>query len=93
MVAASAFQGLGKTYSLLIGAALDNALFAGLVLTLPAYFGWELNPSRWIKLATALAEVAVVAASAEIGTSAGALDIGCPFWELRNCSTGKGNRR
>jgi len=31
MVTASAFQGLGKTYPCLIGAVLDNALFATLV--------------------------------------------------------------
>ena len=62
MVAASAFQGLGKTYPCLIGAALDNALFAALVLTVPAYLGWGLEAVWWIKLATALAEAAVVVA-------------------------------
>ena len=62
MVAASAFQGLGKTYPCLIGAALDNALFAGLVLTLPSFLGWGIQSVWWIKLATAIAEVAVVAA-------------------------------
>ena len=62
MVANSAFQGLGKTYPCLIGAALDNALFAGLVLTLPAFFGWGIQSVWWIKLATALAEAAVVTA-------------------------------
>ena len=62
MVAASAFQGLGKTYPCLIGAALDNALFAGLVLTLPAFLGWGIQSVWWIKLATAIAEMAVVAA-------------------------------
>jgi putative MATE family efflux protein len=62
MVAASAFQGLGKTYPCLIGAALDNALFAGLVLTVPAFFGWGIQSVWWIKLATAIAEMAVVAA-------------------------------
>ena len=62
MVAASAFQGLGKTYPCLIGAALDNALFAALVFTLPVYFGWGIQSVWWIKLATALAEAAVVAA-------------------------------
>jgi Na+-driven multidrug efflux pump len=62
MVANSAFQGLGKTYPCLIGAALDNVLFAGLVLTLPAIFGWGIQSVWWIKLATAMAEMAVVAA-------------------------------
>ena len=62
MVANSAFQGLGKTYPCLIGAALDNALFAALVLTLPAFFGWGIQSVWWIKLATAVAEAAVVAA-------------------------------
>ena len=62
MVAASAFQGLGKTYPCLIGAALDNALFAGMVFTLPAFFGWGIQSIWWIKLATAIAEMAVVAA-------------------------------
>ncbi len=62
MVAASAFQGLGKTYPCLIGAALDNVLFAGLVLTLPAFFGWGIQSVWWIKLATAIAEMVVVVA-------------------------------
>ena len=62
MVANSAFQGLGKTYPCLIGAVLDNALFAGLVLTLPAFFGWGIQSVWWIKLATAIAEMVVVAA-------------------------------
>ncbi len=62
MVATTAFQGLGKTYPCLIGAALDNALFAALVLTLPPFFGWGIQSVWWIKLATAIAEVAVVAA-------------------------------
>ena len=62
MVTAAAFQGLGKTYPCLIGAALDNALFAGLVLTLPAFLGWGIQSVWWIKLATAIAEMAVVAA-------------------------------
>ena len=61
MVAASAFQGLGKTYPCLIGAALDNVLFAGLVLTLPAFFGWGIQSVWWIKLVTAVVETAVVA--------------------------------
>ncbi len=40
---------------------MDNVLFAGLVLTLPAFFGWGIKSVWWIKLATAIAEMAVVA--------------------------------
>ena len=61
MVASSAFQGLGKTYPSLIGAVVDNALFAGLVFTLPAWLGWGIESVWWIKLATAAAETVVVA--------------------------------
>ena len=38
MVTSAVFQGLGKTYPSLVGAVLDNFLFAGLVFTLPVYF-------------------------------------------------------
>ncbi len=62
MVTASAFQGLGKTYPCLMGSVLDNALFAALVFTLPTFFGWGIQAVWWIKLATAIAEMAVVAA-------------------------------
>jgi len=61
MVASSTFQGLGKTYPSLVGAVVDNALFAGLVFTLPVYFSWGIQSVWWIKLATAAAETAVVA--------------------------------
>ncbi|MBW2337892.1 MAG: hypothetical protein JRF47_14250, partial [Deltaproteobacteria bacterium] len=61
MVASSVFQGLGKTYPSLIGAVVDNALFAGLVFTLPVYFSWGIQSVWWIKLATAAAETVVVA--------------------------------
>ena len=61
MVASSAFQGLGKTYPGLVGAVVDNALFAGLVFTLPVYFSWGIQAVWWIKLATAAAETVVVA--------------------------------
>ena len=61
MVARSAFQGLGKTYPSLIGAAVDNALFAGLVFTLPLYFGWGIQSIWWLKLATAAVEMIIVA--------------------------------
>jgi putative MATE family efflux protein len=60
MVVASAFQGLGKTYPSLIGTALDYALFAALVLTLPSFFGWGIQSVWWIKLVTAIAEMVVV---------------------------------
>jgi Na+-driven multidrug efflux pump len=61
MVVSSAFQGLGKTFPSLVGAVVDNALFAGLVFTLPVYFSWEIQSVWWIKLATAAAETVVVA--------------------------------
>jgi Na+-driven multidrug efflux pump len=61
MVASAAFQGLGKTYPSLIGAVVDNALFAGLVFTLPVYFDWGIQSIWWIKMATAAVETAVVA--------------------------------
>ena len=61
MMASSAFQGLGKTYPSLVGAVVDNALFAGLVFTLPVYFSWGIQAVWWIKLATAAAETVVVA--------------------------------
>ena len=61
MIASAAFQGLGKTYPSLAGAVVDNALFAALVFTLPAYFSWGIQSVWWIKLATAAAETAVVA--------------------------------
>ena len=61
MVVSSAFQGLGKTYPSLVGAVVDNALFAGLVFTLPVYFSWGIQSVWWIKLATAAVETVVVA--------------------------------
>ncbi len=61
MVVSAAFQGLGKTYPSLVGAVVDNALFAGLVFTLPVSFGWGIQSIWWIKLATAAVETAVVA--------------------------------
>jgi Na+-driven multidrug efflux pump len=53
------FQGIGKTYSSLI---LDNALFACLVFTVPAYFNRSIQSVWWLKLTTAAIEMAVVAA-------------------------------
>ena len=61
MVFSAVFQGLGKTYPSLIGAVVDNALFAGLVFTLPVYFSWGIQSIWWIKLTTAIIESAVVA--------------------------------
>jgi len=61
MVAGAAFQGLGKTYPSLAGAVLDNALFASLVFTLPAYFNWGIQSIWWIKVTTAAIESLVVA--------------------------------
>ncbi len=61
MVTASVFQGLGKTFPCLIGAVVDNALFAALVFTLPTFFGWGIQSVWWIKLATATTEMVVVA--------------------------------
>ncbi|UCD80163.1 MAG: MATE family efflux transporter, partial [Desulfobacterales bacterium] len=61
MVTGAAFQGLGKTYPSLAGAVLDNALFAGLVFTLPVYFNWGIQSIWWIKVATAAFESLVVA--------------------------------
>jgi putative MATE family efflux protein len=56
MTVSSIFQGLGKTYPTLIGAVVDNGLFAALVFTLPGHFGWGIHAVWWIKLATAFAE-------------------------------------
>jgi len=61
MIVSAVFQGLGKTYPSLVGAALDNALFAGLVFTLPVYFSWGIQSIWWIKVTTAVIETAVIA--------------------------------
>lgn len=60
MVFNAAFQGLGKTYPSLVGAVVDNALFAGLVFTLPLYFSWGIQSIWWIKLTTAAIEMVVI---------------------------------
>ena len=70
IVAALAFQGLGKTYPCLIGAALDNVLFAGLVLTLPVFFSWGIQSVWWIKLVTAIAEMIGMIDANELSASA-----------------------
>ena len=61
MVISAVFQGLGKTYPSLVGAVLDNVLFAGLVFTLPVYFSWGIQSIWWIKVTTAAIEMVVVA--------------------------------
>jgi Na+-driven multidrug efflux pump len=61
MVTGAVFQGLGKTYPILVGAVLDNALFAGLVFTLPVYFSWGIQSIWWIKVTTAAIETVVIA--------------------------------
>ncbi len=53
MTISAVFQGVGKTYPTFLGAAIDNALFAAFVFTLPGYFGWGVEAVWWIKLATA----------------------------------------
>lgn len=53
MAISAVFQGLGKTYPTFLGAAIDNALFALFVFTLPAYFSWGVEAIWWIKLGTA----------------------------------------
>lgn len=60
MAYAAAFQGLGKTYPTLIGAVIDNALFASLVFTLPGFFGWGIRAVWWIKLFTAAIEMVII---------------------------------
>jgi putative MATE family efflux protein len=62
MVFGAAFQGLGKTYPILAGALLDNALFACLVFSLPVYFSWGIESVWWIKLTTAAVEMIIVTA-------------------------------
>jgi putative MATE family efflux protein len=62
MTVSAVFQGLGKTYPTLLAALLDNALFAGLVFTLPGSLGWGIQAVWWIKLATAVIETLFVAA-------------------------------
>ena len=61
MVFNAVFQGLGKTYPSLIGALVDNVLFAALVFTLPALFSWGIQSVWWIKLTTAVIETVVMA--------------------------------
>ena len=61
MVVGATFQGLGKTYPTLIGATVDNAVYAALVFSLPALFGWGILSIWWIKTATTVLEALIVA--------------------------------
>jgi Na+-driven multidrug efflux pump len=65
---------------------LDNALFAVLVFTLPVYFGWGIQSVWWIKVASAAAEMAIVAlwlrwelqrVQANMAISLGAAELQC----------------
>ena len=60
-VISAVFQGLGKTYPSLVGALIDNLLFAALVFTLPSILGWEIQSVWWIKFTTVIIETAFVA--------------------------------
>ena len=60
-VVSAVFQGLGKTYPSLVGALIDNLLFAAFVFTLPSIFGWEIQSVWWIKFTTVIIETAFVA--------------------------------
>ena len=60
MTMSSVFQGLGKTYPSFFAAVFDNALFAALVFTLPALFGWGIQSVWWIKLATTVIEMLII---------------------------------
>ena len=61
MVMGAAFQGLGKTYPSLMGAIVDNAIYAALVFSLPVIFGWGIDSIWWIKVAATLMETILVA--------------------------------
>jgi MATE family, multidrug efflux pump len=60
MTVAAVFQGLGKTYPKLVGAAVDNAVFAALVLTLPGIYGWGIQAVWWLKLVSLAAELLLI---------------------------------
>lgn len=61
MIMGAAFQGLGKTYPNLMGAIADNAVYAVLVLLLPAIFGWGIQSIWWIKVIATILETVIVA--------------------------------
>lgn len=60
-VISAVFQGLGKTYPSLVGAVIDNLLFAAFVFTLPVIFDWGIQSVWWMKLTTTIIETIVVA--------------------------------
>ncbi len=62
LTVSAVFQGLGKTYPILICALADNLLFAAIIFTLPIYFGWGYDSVWWIKIMTALVEMALCGA-------------------------------
>jgi Na+-driven multidrug efflux pump len=61
-VISAVFQGLGKTYPSLLGAVIDNLLFAAFVFILPAIFNWGIQSVWWMKLTKTIIETIVVAA-------------------------------
>jgi Na+-driven multidrug efflux pump len=61
MVMGAAFQGLGKTYPSLVGAIIDNTIYAALVFSLPIIFGWGIVSIWWIKVTATVFETALVA--------------------------------
>ena len=58
LAVSAVFQGMGKTYPTLVCALADNLLFAIAVFTLPIYFNWGISSVWWIKLITAVLEMA-----------------------------------
>lgn len=60
-VISAVFQGLGKTYPSLVGAVIDNLLFAAFVFILPTIFNWGIQSVWWMKLTTTIIETIVVA--------------------------------
>ena len=59
LTVSSVFQGLGKTYPILVCALIDNLLFALIIFTLPIYFDWGVSSIWWIKLTTAFLEMSL----------------------------------
>ena len=61
MIMGASFQGLGKTYPNLMGAIVDNAVYAALVFSLPLILGWGILSIWWIKIAATVFETVIVA--------------------------------
>jgi putative MATE family efflux protein len=61
MIMGAVFQGVGKTYPSLMGAIIDNAIYAALVFSLPVIFGWGIVSIWWIKVTATVFETALVA--------------------------------